>query len=62
MAAAARIIGNEMPTCTYRRRRPSGCRFCAPGLGPLLDAALPAPELAGLRAEGAARDEQVFRA
>ena len=62
-AAAAQIIGHDdarlartdeglPPLATLLRAR----------LGPMLDAALPAPELARLRAEGAAmRDEQLFQ-
>jgi tetratricopeptide (TPR) repeat protein len=63
ITAAARIIGYDE---AYRARtgevvRPVAALVRAQ-LDPLLDAALAASELAGLRAEGAAmRDEQVFR-
>ncbi len=62
-AAAARIIGHDDAVLarTGEAVRPVAALLRA-RLDPLLDAALPAPELARLRMEGAAmRDEQVFR-
>jgi hypothetical protein len=62
-AAAARVIGfdDAVLARTGEAVRPVAALLRA-HLGPLLDAALPAPELARLRTEGAAlRDEQVFR-
>ena len=61
--AAARVIGFDDANLarTGEVVRPVAALVRA-RLGPLLDAALPAPELARLRAEGAAlRGEQVFR-
>jgi len=63
LAAAARIIGHDdaVHSRTGESARPNAAQLRAL-LDPMLEAALPAPELARLRAEGAAmRDEQVFK-
>ena len=63
MAAAARIAGHDDAVHGHAGEavRPNAAQLRA-RLGPLLAAALPAPELARLHAEGAAmRDEQVFK-
>jgi hypothetical protein len=62
-AAAARIIGRDDAVHAHAGEavRPNAAQLRA-RLDPLLAAAVPAPELARLRAEGAAmRDEQMFR-
>jgi predicted ATPase/DNA-binding winged helix-turn-helix (wHTH) protein len=61
LADAARIIGRDEAVHLRTALRPNVAQVRA-RLDPLLAAALPAAELARLRAEGAAmRDEQVFR-
>jgi predicted ATPase/DNA-binding winged helix-turn-helix (wHTH) protein len=61
LADAARIIGRDEAVHARTALRPNAAQVRA-RLDPLLAAALAAPELARLRAEGAAmRDEQVFR-
>jgi tetratricopeptide (TPR) repeat protein len=62
-AAAARIVGRDdaVHAHTGESVRPNAAQLRA-RVDPLLAAALPAPEFASLRAEGAAmRDEQVFK-